>query len=55
MRYSELIRDLEYWKRISGEDDPEVVINIDTYSYEIDSIQPVKGRENDKALGILFK
>lgn len=26
MRYSELIRELEYWKSISGEDDPEVVV-----------------------------
>ena len=54
MKYSELIRELEYWKRISGEDDPEVVVNDSPYSYEIDVIQPVKGVENSRAIGILF-
>ena len=33
MKYSELIRELEYWKRISDENDPEIVINIDAYSF----------------------
>ena len=55
MKYSELIHQLEYWKRIFDENDPEIVINVNAHSYEIDSVQPVKGRENDKALGILFK
>lgn len=55
MKYSELISELEYWKRISDEEDPEVVINMDAYSYEIDSIQPVKGIENNKAIGIIFE
>ena len=55
MKYSELISELEYWKRISDEDDPEIVINMDVYSYEIDSIQPVKGIKNNKAIGIIFE
>ena len=29
MKYSELIKELEYWKRISEEEDPEVVVNDD--------------------------
>jgi len=55
MKYSELIRELEYWKRISDEDDPEIVINIDAYSHEIDSVQPVKGIKNNRAIGIIFE
>ena len=55
MKYSELIRELEYWKRISDENDPEIVINIDAYSYEIDSVQPVKGIKNNRAIGIIFE
>lgn len=54
MKYSELIRELEYWKRISDEEDPEVVVNDIPYSYEIDSIHPVGGVENNRALGIIF-
>ena len=54
MKYSELIRELEYWKRISDEEDPEIVVNDTPYSYEIDSLQPVIGIENDKAIGIIF-
>ena len=54
MKYSKLISDLEYWKDISGEDDPEVVVNSIPYSYEIDSIQPVIGLEKSRAIGILF-
>jgi len=54
MKYSDLIKELEYWKRISGEDDPEVVVNDTPYSYEIDSIQPVTGVENNRAIGIIF-
>lgn len=54
MRYSELINELEYWKRISGEEDPEVVVNSVPYSYEIDLIQPVIGIEKNRALGIIF-
>lgn len=54
MKYSELIKELEYWKEISGED-PEVVVNDTPYSYEIDFIQPVKGIENSRAIGIIFE
>lgn len=55
MKYSELISELEYWKRISEEEDPEIVVNDVPYSYEIVGIQPVKGVENDRAIGILFE
>ena len=55
MKYSELISELEYWKRISEEEDPEVIINDVPYSYTIDSVQPVKGVKNERAIGIIFK
>ena len=55
MKYSELIKELEYWKRISEEEDPEVVVNDEPYSYEIEHIQPVKGVENSRAIGIIFE
>ena len=55
MKYSELIRELEYWKRISEEEDPEIVVNDEPYSYEIEYIQPVKGVENSRAIGIIFE
>ena len=55
MRYSEVLRELEYWKEISDEEDPEVVANISPYSYEISAIQPVKGIENTRAIGIIFE
>lgn len=55
MKYSKLISDLEYWKRISGEEDPEVVVNTPPCSYEIDMIQPVKGIEKSRAIGIIFE
>jgi hypothetical protein len=54
MRYSELISELEYWKRVSGEEDPEIVINDTPISYEIDYVQPVLGIENKRAIGIIF-
>ena len=54
MKYSKLIEELEYWKRISEEEDPEIVINDVPYSYEIDSIQPVIGKENPRAIGIIM-
>lgn len=54
MKYSKLIQEFEYWKRISEEEDPEIVINVIPYSYKIDSVQPVKGVENEKAIGIIF-
>ena len=54
MRYSELIRELEYWKRISDKEDPEIVINDSPTSYEIISVQPVLGIEEDRAIGLIF-
>ena len=54
MKYSELLRELDYWKRISDEEDPEVVVNGIPYSFEIDSVQPVGGIENNRAIGIIF-
>jgi len=54
MKYSELIKELEYWKRISGEEDPEVVVNDEPYSYEIEHVQPVIGVENSRAIGLVF-
>ena len=54
MKYSELIRELKYWKEISDEEDPEVVVNLSPYSYKIESVQPVRGKENERAIGILF-
>ena len=55
MKYSELISELDYWKRISDEDDPEVVVNGVPISFEITSVQPVKGIENNRAIGIIFE
>lgn len=54
MKYNELIKELQYWKDIIGEENPEIVVNSNPYSHEIDIIQPVKGIENNKAIGILF-
>ena len=54
MKYSEVLRELEYWKEISDEEDPEIVVNDEPYSYEINSVQPVIGVENSKAIGIIF-
>lgn len=55
MKYSELIKELEYWKRISDEEDPEIVVNDVPNSYEITSVQPVVGLENRRAIGIIFE
>ena len=54
MRYSELIRELNYWKEISDKEDPEVVVNTPPYSYKIESVQPVRGKEDERAIGIIF-
>ena len=54
MKYSEIIKELNYWKEISGEKDPEIVVNDTPYSYEIDFIQPVIGKENPRAIGIII-
>ena len=42
MKYSEIIKELEYWKSISGEEDPEVVVADSHASYEfpIKKIEP---------------
>lgn len=55
MRYSKLIEELEYWKRMMDKEDPEIVINDNPYSNEIIKIQPVKGIGDIKAIGIVCK
>lgn len=55
MKYSKLIKELEYWKEISDEEDPEVVINLPPSSFEIETIQPVKGIINNRAIGLIFE
>ena len=55
MRYSEVIKELEYWKRISDEEDPEVVVNTPPSSFEIQVIHPVKGVKHPKAIGLIFE
>ena len=54
MKYSKLVAELEYWKKLSGEEDPEVVCNISPDSYEIDIIQPVRGLDSNRAIGIIL-
>ena len=54
MKYNELIKELEYCKEISGEENPEIVIVTDDESFEIDTIDPALGIENDRAIGIYF-
>ena len=56
MKYSELVKQLEYWKKISGEIDPEITIYSTAYesSIEIDEIKPVVGIYNDTAIGIVY-
>ena len=53
MRYSKLIRELEYWKSVSGEDDPEVVIVYDDDPFEIAFIEPSEGLDNERAIGLI--
>ena len=53
MRYSELIRELNYWKDMMDKKDPEIVINDVPYSYEIVLVQPVKGIIDIKAIGLI--
>ena len=55
MKYSELLRELEYWKEISDKENPEIVVNDVPHSFEIVGIQPVKGIENSRAIGLLFE
>ena len=56
MKYSELIKELEYWKETSGEIDPEITIYSTAHesSIEIDEIKPVVGIYNDTAIGIVY-
>lgn len=54
MKYKEFIKELEYWKQVSDEDNPEIVVNDSPYSYEINNIQPVIGIENNRAIGLIF-
>lgn len=56
MRYSEIIRELNYWKEVSGEDDPEIVIFDENFDdpITIDMIEPVEGVEESRAIGICF-
>jgi len=46
MRYSEIIKELEYWKKISEEEDPKIVV-ADSYKsdeYPIKKIEPFYGK-----------
>lgn len=45
MRYSEIIKELEYWKSVSGEEDPKVVVADSRADYEfpIKKIEPFYG------------
>lgn len=52
MKYNELISELEYWKSVSGEDDPEIVVVFDDESYEIALIDPAQGLDNKTAIGL---
>lgn len=52
MKYSDLIKELEYWKKISGEEDPEVVVVYDEEPYEIAFVEPSEGLDNDRAIGL---
>lgn len=57
MRYSELIKELEYWKAISEEEDPEIVVfdDIEEYVFTISCINPVKGIDDERAIGICYE
>lgn len=45
MKYSEIIKELEYWKSISDEEDPEVVVadSYKSYKFPIKKIEPFYG------------
>ena len=42
MKYSKIIKELEYWKSVSGEKDPEVVVadSYASYEFPIKKIEP---------------
>ncbi len=53
MKYSEIIKELEFWKEISGEEDPEVVVVYDENPFEIAIIEPSNGLGNKRAIGLI--
>lgn len=57
MRYSELIKELEYWKAISEEEDPEIVVvdGIEEDVFIISSINPATGIDDERAIGIYYE
>lgn len=57
MRYSKLIEELEYWKAISEEEDPEIVIvdNIEGDVFMISCISPAEGIDDERAIGICYE
>ena len=52
MKYSEIIKELEYWKEISGEENPEIVVVYDDEPFEIVIIEPSEGLDNERAIGL---
>ena len=54
MKYSELIKELDYWKEISGEEDPEVVLVYNDEPYEIAIVEPSEGLDNERAIGLVL-
>lgn len=54
MKYSELIKELDCWKEISGEEDPEVVLVYDDEPYEIAIVEPSEGLDNERAIGLVL-
>jgi hypothetical protein len=45
MKYSEIVKELEYWKSVSGEENPEVVVadSHASYKFPIKKIEPFYG------------
>jgi hypothetical protein len=52
MKYLEIIKELEYWKSISDEEDPEIVVVYDDEPFEIAFIGPSEGLDNEQAIGL---
>lgn len=53
MRCSELMLNLEYWQKISGEKDPEVVVNSGSDTvFEILDVKQSFGDKEENAIGI---
>ena len=55
MRYNKLIKELEYWKDISGQANPEVVINLNDSitTLEIEDVSPSSGIEEAVSIGLI--